>query len=304
MKRCFIVSFFFFSLLSCSNPIDTDKKTLDASQYQQSKQEYLYFISGDSLFQMNLKNKHSTFLVILSSNWYGNPSIDPDGKNILYCKRDTSDKNNINKYEIYCMNLSTKQEILIDKAYSGKWNHKGNKFLTFKEDTLRLYEYPSLKRISQIVPFNNYRWCALDWTFSDQYVLIYGYNKDTLEKSKLIVIDSSLTKITQVFSINGILSKQLINVNDTLFLFAVQCFIHKNKGNLFHLAKWDNFLHTLKCDTFFILMNSEDLAYAKSTQNVIFNLKLQGTVLSSFEYHPFTLRTLPSKICNIVYKNE
>ena len=256
-------------LISCSD------NSIKNETIQES--ESLFYVTfGDSLMKFDIYNNKNEYITIVPSA-YGYHSI--KGNHLLYCKKERI--GSLDVYNMYLLNLKTKQDQSIRSGYGGKWNKKGDKFVIYKDDTLWLYSYPEIKCLNTYYHGKGWRFSGIDWNREDNKFFIHAHSLDSLGKSALLVFNSNLT-LLQSISTNGIITKDIANINDSLIILPSDCLVHFNlqerekaEKKLFtHLTKIHLTNNSYECDLKAPYpFDREQIEYIKTYQMIVYPIR-------------------------------
>jgi len=119
--------------------------------------------------------------------------------------------------------------------------------------------------------------------FKDDKILIHIYSRDSAGKSELLIFDTGLNVLNKVVTKGIVVTKDIVNINDTLVIFPADCFQHftsEEKDCCFHLVSVDVVTQKYKC-----LLNAsqpasrETIEFIPKLHSVVYSAKNKGLIL-------------------------
>lgn len=167
---------------------------------------------------------------------------------------------------------------LIGNGYGSVWNHSGTRFVVFMDNSLWLYEYPSLKKLKEFQYKIKWRLCSVDWMPSNKYIIAFAYNRSTDQKgivsameAKFIILNSDSLNIIREETMDNMFTKRFVAVNDTMFFCCIQCNICDSGKSTWHILKIDlsktNVFTHIPAKVFYSV---EDIAYIKNLKSIVY----------------------------------
>ncbi len=293
--KCILSFFFACVLCACNN----------SSELKNFQGWIYYFDNSDTLKAISITDK-KTFSLNYIPSTYGQHNISNDGKKIIYgVKHKINDT--IDDYNIHISDIVKGSNQLVRKGYGGAWSNDDKHFIVFMEDSIWLYDYPSIKLKKVFTYKKEWRLCSIDWTPSNKFLVVFTYDRNNRDNTKLLLLGSDSMNVIKEQEMDGMFTKQFVAVNDDVFLCCAECSkcVDPTNSTGSHVLKIE--LTKLKIFTHFPVnaFGSETIALSENTKYVFYpNITKKSVVMSPIENMDSSTILIPAYVTILGFSQQ